>query len=88
MLSLLPAMPAIPSLVTKVVANDRLLRLKEISLRIQSLPAIYYFRNNYSEWCIGGMAASVVFGSWWHRQYEPDWAWQSYFSDYIKEHVI
>lgn len=92
-------MPAIPSVMARVAANDRLQRLKEISIRIYNACCQYKF------YVLGGgsfwhdtwqynVAKTYDHAKYWeachwmHRQVHCDAAWHEMYDVYIKEHVI
>ena len=90
-MTLLPAMPAIPSLVSRVVASDRLRRLKEISLRLSSLASNYIFSvfSYHEAYGVALTYSAVYSGAYWaHRQLLRDSGWKIIFDEYISEHVI
>ena len=91
-MTLLPAMPAIPSLMSRVVASDRLRKLKEISNHIYHAVANYHFTlpSFYSvvPIAVAGTYLHYHLNPWGHRQLWSGGTWRMIFDGYIKENVI
>lgn len=86
-------MPAIPSLIQRVAANDRLQKLKAISRRVYDAFSSYHFGHRQSYWDSAAFGVAATYSlykhySHMHRQLFGRWYYEELFNTYVKENVI